>query len=537
MTDAPIHFLAYAAGITLSAETRTIAGTITVFDVPTNDYRKLILHEGALRPRLPLSRVKMLRDHNPGDPVGYMAALTADTREAVFKIASGENGDRALFEAGPDVKLRDGLSVGIQVLSEPGAYLYDTETGEYHVYAAELLEVSLCAIPAYSDAQVSEVKASHAAAPVPPIPAPLAPPTTQKELTAMTPEELAALNAAQLAAYTAEQDRALEARLSSFTAAAAAPTGQQYLTYGDFVKAYASGVQEAQDFALAYEGAASTDDYSRNTWLADAIRLVEKTRKIINTFTREPLPATGMTLEYAKLETNTLKVGKQVAQGDTLQTGKIKLKSATADVETYGGYTTVSRQVIDRANPAYLTTMFRAMLIEYARATEAAVRAIFDAAIVAALAANNKVTLAATATAYDWLDLIIDASETFETRGYDLAGTYVSKDVFKRLVRLEDTSGNSLMRVYGQGVNQTGEIDVTALDGTLANVKFKLLAGAPANTGAFYNPLALTTWETASPTKLEDGHASNLTQDYSVYGYAAAASQFPDALLAIEFGA
>ncbi|WP_104136579.1 HK97 family phage prohead protease [Cryobacterium sp. Y62] len=529
MTDAPIHFMAYGTNITLSAETRTISGTITVFDVPTNDYRRLILHEGALRPRLPISRVKMLRDHDPRDPVGYMASLSADTSQAVFKVATGKSGDRALFEAHPDQKLRDGLSVGIQVLSEPGAYLYDPETGEYHVYAAELLEVSLCAIPAYSDA----VRASYAAPTTiynltTPAPAP-----TTKEIT-MDPETLAALTL-QLDAHTADLDRTVETRLTAFTAAGTVATGQQYLTYGDFVKAYVSGVQEARDFSLAYAGSTSADDYTRNVWLADAIRLVEKTRKIVNTFTREPLPDTGMTLEYAKLASNTTQVGKQAAQGNTLLTGKIALTSASTDVDTYGGYTSVPRQIIDRANPAYLTTTFRAMLIEYARATEAAVRAIFDATVTAAVAAENTVTLAAAATAYDWLDLIIDASETFETRGYELAGTLVSKDVFKRLVRLEDTSGNSLMRVYGQGVNQTGEIDVTALDGTLANVKFKLLAGAAANTAAFYNPLALTTWETASPTQLENGNASNLTHDYSVYGYLASASQFPDALLAIDF--
>jgi len=529
MTDTPIHFMAYAADVTLSAEARTISGTITVFDVPTNDYRKLILHEGALRPRLPLSRVKLLRDHDSRDPVGYMASLSADTKTAVFKVASGESGDRALFEAHPDNKLRDGLSVGIQVLSEPGAYLYDTETGEYHVYAAELLEVSVCAIPAYSDAQVAQVVASYA---IPPAtlttPAP-----TPKEETTMDPETLAA----QLDEHTASQERLMESRLTAFTTASAAPTGQQFLTYGDFVKAYTSGVQEALDFAQTTQLATTADDYTRNVWVSDAIRLVEKTRKVINTFTREPLPGTGMTMEYAKLATNTLAVGKQANEGDVLANGKITLTSATADIDTYGGYSTLSRQVIDRANPAYITTTFRAMLMEYARATEAAVRVIFDAAIAAAIVDNNSVTLAAAATAYDWLDLIIEAAETFETRGYDLTGTYVSKDVFKRLVRLEDTSGNSLMKVYGQGMNQTGEIDVTALDGTLANVKFKLLAGAAADTAVFYNPLGLTTWETASPTQLEDGNATNLTQNYSVYGYLASAQQFPDALLAIEFAA
>ena len=197
------------------AEARTISGTITVFDVPTNDYRKLILHEGALRPRLPLSRVKLLRDHDSRDPVGYMASLSADTKTAVFKVATGESGDRALFEAHPDNKLRDGLSVGIQVLSEPGAYLYDEETGEYHVYAAELLEVSLCAIPAYSGAEVDQVRASYT---IPPTTLTTPAPTPKEENT-MDPETLAA----QLDEHTASQERLMESRLSAFTTASAAP--------------------------------------------------------------------------------------------------------------------------------------------------------------------------------------------------------------------------------------------------------------------------------------------------------------------------
>jgi HK97 family phage prohead protease len=533
--DAPIHFLAYAPALTLSKEARTISGTITVFDTPTNDYRRLVLHEGALRPRLPLSKVKMLRDHDPRQPVGFMVSLSADTSTATFKIPEGADGDLALEQASNG--LRDGLSVGIQVLNEDGAFTYDSEHGTYHVYAAELVEVSLCAIPAYSDAQVSEVNASRAALSLPPITPPkevaLMPET---DTLTLTRADLTAELDAAMAAATAEQDRNLEARLATF-AGSQAPSGPQFSSYGDFVKAFSAGMQEAKDFALAYAGATTTDDFSRNTWLADAIRLVEKTRKVINTFTSEPLPEKGMTLEYAKLKSNTMKVGKQAQQGDDLLVGKIELTTATTDIGTYGGYTELSRQVIDRANSAYVTTAFKAMLIEYARATEAAVRAVLDALITSQTETGTTVNLSATASAYDWLDALIDAAEIYEDKGYDLAGTFVSKDVFKRLVRLEDTAGNSLMRVFGEGVNQTGEISVTKRDGTLAGVNFRLLAGAGPNTAAFYDPLALTVWEDSSPTQLEDTNAKNLTNGYSVYGYLAAASQFPDALVPLTFGA
>ncbi len=523
----PLKFEAYATGLTFSAEKRTITGIITTFNTPSSDYRRIVMTPGALRPRLPLSRVKLLRDHDSKDPVGYMLALDPLTAEAKFKVPEGENGDRALEEASPDKKLRDGLSVGIQALNEDGAYEYDSETDTYTVYAAELVEVSLCAIPAYPDAGVTNVQATRETLTLTPTP-------TQENNTVptLTIEDLdKALDSQRV-----DLERVMDTRLAAH-AAPPAPSGPQWDTFGSFLKDLSEGSTEAAEFhkTLAYSGAKTSDDYNRNAWVADAIHLIDQNRKVMNSFTVESLPAKGMVLEYVKLKTNSMTVEKQASEGADLSFGKIQLTSATAKVDTYGGYTELSRQIIDRANAEYLTTAGTAMDLEYARSTEAATRALLAAVITEQTTAGNKLDLAAGAGTDEWLDLIVDAIDTFETRGYTLKGTKVSKDVFKKLMRLEDTAGNRLMLVSGPGVNQVGEIDLSSLSGRLGPVRFEILPDAAANTVAFYDKLAITTWESpGAPWQLNAENVVNLTEQTSKFGYLAQASQHPDAILPVE---
>ena len=129
--------------------TRTITGTITVYETPSST-QGIVIHEGSLEARQPLTRVKLLRDHDTRDPVGYMTSLTPDGLTAEFYVPEGGNGDRALQEASDH--LRDGLSIGFAVKQ----YAFDDDFN-LHVYEAELYEVSLCAIPDMADAGVTDV--------------------------------------------------------------------------------------------------------------------------------------------------------------------------------------------------------------------------------------------------------------------------------------------------------------------------------------------------------------------------------------------
>ena len=137
----PVQLTAIASTVATSSESRTISGTITLYDTPSSS-QGIVIHPEALAAREPLERVKLLRDHNHADPVGYMQSvdLAANPPTATFYVPEGDNGDRALQEATDH--LRDGLSIGFAVKQ----YAFD-DAYNLHVYEAELYETSLCAIP------------------------------------------------------------------------------------------------------------------------------------------------------------------------------------------------------------------------------------------------------------------------------------------------------------------------------------------------------------------------------------------------------
>jgi len=435
--------------------------------------------------------------------------------EITARISETPRGDEAY------TLLRDGVVRSMSVGFRPITTEIDDETGNVTRTSVEVPEVSLVPMPAYAGATVTDVRHRH---------------TDPNQGDTTVPETL---TRAQLdEALTLDRDEtsrrfdALAAQIANGAGPAALP---QFRSMGDYLKAVAAGDDSAMQLHRAYTGGALADSVNRNVWLADAIKLVEKRRKVMQTFTVETLPAEGMTLEYAKLKSDSTKVGKQAKEGDTLVTGKIALDTATASVDTYGGYVELSRQVIERGSAAYLSTAFRAMGIKYAVETEAAVRAELQKVLTTNLAKADVLTLGAGFSTYDLLDLLVDSAERYEDLGFNLEGGYVSKDVFKRLLRLEDTNGNSLMRVYGEGVNQVGSIDVTGITGNVANVSMKLLPGAAPETLSFYDSAALTTWESSgAPYQLQDENILNLTKDFSVYGYLAVGSQFPEAIQPVK---
>ena len=66
-------------------------------------------------------------------------------------------------------------------------------------------------------------------------------------------------------------------------------------------------------------------------------------------------------------------------------------------------------------------------------------------------------------------------------------------------------------------------------------MQFRLLPGAADGTAAFFDKQAFTTWENGNaPMQLTDGSAIDLTETFAYYGYLAAASQYPTAILPID---
>lgn len=105
-----------------------------------------------------ISRVKLLRDHDYGQPLGKAIRLndTSAGFAVKFSVARGLAGDTALQLAEDGVL--DGLSVGVDIEQA------DTDPKDKSVMLvgrAALREVSLTAMPAFDDARVARVAASR----------------------------------------------------------------------------------------------------------------------------------------------------------------------------------------------------------------------------------------------------------------------------------------------------------------------------------------------------------------------------------------
>ncbi len=139
---------------------RTITGKVLPFGVQANHTsmgRPVLFETGSLLVPDDLSRVKLCVDHAATQPVGFMTSLDQrpDAAYATFALPAGAASNLAIDQAKDHLK--DGLSVGVDV--REGSLTPDGSC--YIVRAAVLNEVSLCALPAYTDARVTSIQASR----------------------------------------------------------------------------------------------------------------------------------------------------------------------------------------------------------------------------------------------------------------------------------------------------------------------------------------------------------------------------------------
>jgi len=369
----------------------------------------------------------------------------------------------------------------------------------------DLKEVSLVAFPAYENASVTEVREE-----------------VKEEI--MTENKDYSADIAEVRNHAEELERRLDVLA---TTSASTPATSQFRSFGDWVKAVATGNDDAIALHRTFTGADSGDSIMKNAWVSDTVRILNAGRPTFNVLSSAALPADGMNVEYPKVNTNTLAVGEQAAEGDVLSYGKLTLTSATAPIKTYGGYTDMSRQVVERSSIAYVDTAFRAMVAKYAAATNAAARA----AVITASADFNTATVAAWDADEVIGALAKAAADVNNNAGYALEVILVSSDVFQALAKVVDQAGRPILSNAGATVNTFGSINPVGLTGTILGLPIVMdpsLAG-----GSFYvgNSAALTTYESAgAPFRLNDEEITSLTNSFSVYGYLGIAAPEPKAM-------
>lgn len=323
----------------------------------------------------------------------------------------------------------------------------------------------------------------------------------------------------------------LERRFAMLGETEVKATNEQFRSGGEFLKALVNQPAEARAFTGAV--LADADGESRPAWVAKNLKLVEENRPVINAFQRQALPASGNSIEYPFVANTSGTVTEQENEGDDLSYMEVALDTATAPVKTYGGYSSLSRQAIERSDLSYLDTVLRYQTLQYAKATESAVRAAVEAE-----QTFNAGVLAGTADAAQaWIDTVVDAAKAIDDNGMGASAEFilVSHDVFKRIAHMVDEMGRPLFDLNRDGSNTFGSVNLRGVTAQVAGLPVRVGKGLAAGSMYVASSEAVTTFESAgAPFRLQDENIINLTKDFSLYGYLAVAVTNPGAVVKVD---
>lgn len=452
----------------------------------------------------------ILWQHNSSEPIGRITKGT-DT-DTGFEIEAALSSTPRGQEAA--TLLDDGVITRLSIGFIPVEWRHEEDDdGNPTIVHTKVraMEFSLVSFPAYSSAAVSAVRSQD---------------TDRKEHPmTITREQLTA----ELAPLSEELDDLKRSMSGIADRQDAGPAQPYFRDVGDYLKKVAAGDERALDFHQR----ATTDEtgLSLETNLGSFIKFVQDRRDLINKFDTGSLPAKGMSVEYAQLEGDTTTVEEQENELDDLAgPGHVSLTTESERVRTFGGWTEFSRQVIDRLDATYLTTVMTALGLKYAKVTNAALRQKITETIDGQVTAGNGLTLPASSTIFDYRDAIIDASEIYSDRGFRLEGLVVSKADFKALQRLTYSEVPAL--TVRAGDEFSGTLNLPQADGTLASVPVSTIFGGYSGPMSFYDSSALKTLESpGAPLRLQDDNIINLSKAFSLYGYLSVIVPFPTAIV------
>jgi HK97 family phage prohead protease/HK97 family phage major capsid protein len=496
--------------VRLEADTREVVGIAVPYGqvADIGSYQEKFA-PGAIRS---VEDVKLFWQHS--EPIGKI--LEGRDTEAGFEI-------RAMISDTPRGQeaytlLKDGVinkfSVGFMPIEQTREGSLVTRT------LVDLKEVSLVSFPAFQGANVAEVREESTVAEV------VADSIRTKETNMSENMELD---------VRAVQDEVAEIRRELElvkTPAISVSTEGKFRSQGEYAKALVSGDSDAVEL---FRAATSADVALRPAFVGFVNSLINSGRPTLAAFSMAALPATGLSVEYAKINTNTIAVGKQATENTALSTGDVTLSTVSVSVSTYGGYVKLSKQAVERSTVNYLDVAFQAMSLAYAKKMNTE----FIAVLAALTWTGTKTVDASALTATAVAGAIADASAKIYT-DTGLLPEFIVAGVtaYKRLVGIVDTTGRPVVLQTGAGDNNIGTADIPGLRGSVFGLPIVVDPALEAKTAYIANSLALTTYESAgNPTRLSTTDATTLSDFYSVYGYAAFAVPFEGAIIKINTGA
>lgn len=511
------------ADVTAGVQTRTFTGALQLRDESTHaDPDKAGLvgiavpwdQEVTLWPGLreSVARDAVIEDdgilfYRHATPIGRYIGRSADAGYEIDATISDTSTGRDAAAL-----VRDGVITKLSIGFEPIEHLERTEEDGTLVIThtkIRLREVSVVPHPAYDQASISTTRNHQQGAPMPTSNAPADGPT---EITNLRTEV-----------------SDLQRQLATLEIREAAPSDNR--SAGTLLRAAVLNGDAAAIATLerAYTGGTSADDFGRPTWAADLTAIIDEADPLDGVFSTGALPETGMTLEFGRLKSNTVTVGKQAAEGDPLPLGNVAVETDSVPVETYGGASELSVQAIKRSQAPLIDMHLRAQAIAAGRQRAADMLAAANAVI----GTNTAVTVATNEWAA-WVPAIVSAVKTLRTLGLGLNGLILPEDVWTEMAQWEDGNGKPMLQTNGPASN-VGTVSVVNLDGNLLQVPTRMVPDLDAP--AFYNKNAIRHYTSPLARVTNDMNALDLTQAFSVYQFGAIADEIPAAIIPVEITA
>jgi HK97 family phage major capsid protein len=385
----------------------------------------------------------------------------------------------------------------------------------------DLKEVSLVSFPAFSGASVAEVREESTVAEV------VADSTPTEKEPSMS--ENMELDVRTVQDEVAEIRRELELVKTPTVSVPAFET--KFRSQGEYAKALVSGDSDAVEL---FRAATSSDAALRPAFVGFINTLINTGRPTLGAFSINALPASGLTIEYAKVNTNTIAVGKQTTENTALSEGQVSLSTVSVSVNTYGGFTKISKQAIERSTVNYLDVAFQAMSLAYAKKMNTEFIAVLTG-----LTWTGKTFDLSALTASAVMGGIADgAAYIYNATGLSPEFIVAGTTAYKRLVSIVDTAGRPVVQQVGTGDNIIGLANIPGLKGSILGLPIVVDPALDAKTAYLANSMALTTYEASgAPARLTVSDPTTLTDTFSVYGYAAFAVPFEGAIVKLNTGA
>jgi HK97 family phage prohead protease len=383
----------------------------------------------------------------------------------------------------------------------------------------DLKEVSVVPFPAFEGAKITEVRSESEIEEVEEVA------ETPNETESETMENIE-LDVRTVQDEVAELRRVIEAGQSVDTAA---PATHKFRSQGEFAKALVTG--DADAMQLARDASTSADTVALPGFIGYIDNLIDTNRPTLSAFSRAALPAAGLTVEYAQVSSNTLAVGVQSPENEELSFGNLVIDSVSANVVTYGGFTSMSKQTIQRSSVNYLDTALRALSIAYANTTN---KAVVD--LVEAQDYTGKRWDVSAGTAEALIGGLADASSyIFKETGLRPEAIMCGTGAYKFLLQVAGEDGRPVVLVNGAGVNNIGSANIPGLSGQLFGLPVIVDPQIATNRCFVANSAAIQSLESAgAPVRLSADDITTLTDSISVYGYMAITLPFADALVVLD---